>query len=93
MQVRSLIHCLSNIVAISIQNKAKKVNKVDESVAWRRNYKIYEETFQKGSWDTKVDTNAQNKRIKQPSINKQQQTRTAWMYKIKKNESQGQMLK
>lgn len=49
MQVRNLIHCLSNIVAISIQNKAKKVNKVDESVAWRRNYKIYEETFQKGS--------------------------------------------
>lgn len=47
MQVRNLIHCLSNIVAISIQNIAKKVNKVDESVAWRRNYKIYEENFRK----------------------------------------------
>lgn len=62
MQVRNLIHCLSNIVAKSIQSIAKKVNTVDESVAWRRNFKIYEEKFHKGSWDTKVDTNVQNKK-------------------------------
>ena len=66
MQVRNLIHCLSNIVAISIQNTANSVNKVDASVARRRNFKIYEEKFQKGSWDTKVDTNAYNKKKNNP---------------------------
>lgn len=77
MQIRNLIHCLDKIVVKSIQSIAKKINKVDESVAGRRHLKIYEGNFQKESWNTKIDTNARNERLKQHFINKQQQAKNS----------------